>query len=194
MEFDRMESQTKSVSLALVVALTIGVVSGCSRSESPKPSSTKTEASLVASAGTAPQQAPGRAQGADCLACENTPRTCSDFVSCDSVSGEAAEGSPAAGKSKASLCKEVLDCVRDSGCAVGAAPIACYCGNTNAAECLGGGANGKCRAQLERGMETAKAATVIQRFKNTKFGGGLAMARIDCDQTFCLSQCGLRGH
>jgi hypothetical protein len=54
-------------------------------------------------------------------------------------------------------------------------------------------ATGKCRAQLERGMETAKPATLMQRFKNPTFGGGLAMARIDCDQTFCVSPCGLRG-
>jgi hypothetical protein len=126
-----------------------------------------------------------------CFTCENDPSTCSDFVNCDMAVGNAAVGSPAAGTPKAQLCNSVLDCVRDTGCAADAASIRCYCGTVNAAECLGGLGNGKCRTQIEAGLETTTPATVVQRLQNVQFGGGLALARIDCDQTFCPSECGL---
>jgi len=128
---------------------------------------------------------------AACFTCENDPSTCSDFATCDSAVGNAAAGSPAAGTPKAQLCNSVLDCVRDTGCAVGAAPLTCYCGTANSTDCQGGLGNGKCRTQIEAGLETTTPATIVQRLKNVQFGGGVALARIDCDQTFCVSQCGL---
>lgn len=127
---------------------------------------------------------------AACFTCENSAATCADFVDCGTAVGNAAAGSPAAGTPKSLLCNETLDCVRDSGCAAGGnAPIKCYCGTANAADCQAGLGNGACKAQLEKSLETTAFATIAQRIGNTGFGGGIAMARIDCDQTFCSAQC-----
>lgn len=129
---------------------------------------------------------------ATCFSCENSAATCGDFVKCDQLGTlVAAAGSPAAGTPKANLCNAVVDCVRTTGCAKGAAPIACYCGTANSTDCQAGLGNGVCKAQMEAGEETTTPATIVQRLKNVGFGGGVAMARIDCDQTFCVSQCGL---
>ena len=130
---------------------------------------------------------------AACFACENTPDTCIDFVDCFQLSGNGATGTPGAGIPKAQMCNEVLDCVRDSGCAAGGnAPIKCYCGTANASDCQNGLANGACKAELERGLETVAFAQISQRLKSPQFGGGVAMARIDCDQTACKAPCNLQ--
>lgn len=127
-----------------------------------------------------------------CFTCENDPGTCQDFVSCDIALGNAAAGSPAAGTPKAALCNEVLDCVRQTGCAAnGNAPINCYCGTASGADCQAGLGNGLCKTQIERGLETTAFTSISARFKNTGFGGGVALARIDCDQNACKPQCGL---
>ena len=118
--------------------------------------------------------------------CENTPATCAEFINCDSVAGNAADGTP-----KSKLCKETLDCVRDSGCAAdGKPPLAsCYCGTGNAADCMSGHANGACKAVLERSLEGNTFAQMAQRAGNLTYGGGLALKRLDCEQVFCRKQC-----
>ncbi len=127
-----------------------------------------------------------------CFTCENDPASCQDFVDCGSVSGNAAAGSPAAGTPKSNLCNETLDCVRKSGCAAnGNGIIKCYCGTANTADCQTGGANGACKTELERGLETVAFAQITQRLKSPQFGGGVAMARVDCDQQACKAPCGL---
>ncbi len=134
----------------------------------------------------------GHITSAACFNCENDPATCQDFVDCGSVSGNAAAGSPAAGTPKSNLCNETLDCVRKSGCAAnGNGIIKCYCGTANTADCQTGGANGACKAQLERGLETTTFAQITQRLKSPQFGGGIAMARVDCDQQACQAPCDL---
>ena len=128
-----------------------------------------------------------------CFACENSPDTCQDFVDCSQISGNAASGSPAAGVPKANLCNETLDCVRDSGCASGGnGIIKCYCGTANTNDCQNGLANGACKAQIERGLETTTFAQLTQRLKSPQFGGGIAMARVDCDQQACKTDCNLQ--
>jgi len=83
--------------------------------------------------------------------------------------------------------------VRDSGCASGGnAPIKCYCGTANATDCQNGLANGACKAELERGLEASTFTQISQRLKNVAYGGGIAMARIDCEQAVCLDECGLK--
>lgn len=136
---------------------------------------------------------------AACLTCENATSpgasapNCSDFVNCDSAVGVAAAGSPAAGTAKSLLCNETLDCVRDSGCASGGkAPIACYCGTADGAACQAGNGNGVCKTQIERSLETTSFSQIAARIGDVTFGGGVAMARIDCDQTFCAAQCGVQ--
>jgi len=128
---------------------------------------------------------------AACLACDQAT-DCVDFVDCFQLSGNAAAGSPAAGTPKANLCNEVLDCVRDSGCAAGGnGIIKCYCGTANVTDCQNGLANGACKVELERGLETVTFGQISQRLKSPQFGGGIAMARVDCEQQVCGAACGL---
>ncbi len=129
---------------------------------------------------------------ADCLACENGPEACMDLVSCSTLSGNAAAG-PALGTPKANLCNEVLDCVRDSGCASnGNSLIHCYCGTANSTDCqVATSANGACKTQIERGLETTTFAQISMRLKMLQYGGGFALSRIDCDQQACKAECGL---
>ena len=128
---------------------------------------------------------------AACLACEQS-NECSDFVDCFQAVGNAAAGSPAAGTPKAYLCNAVLDCVRDSGCAEGGnSIIKCYCGTANATGCQNGLGNGACKAEIERSLETVTFAQIVQRLKNPSYGGGVALARVDCEQQLCKQECGL---
>ena len=121
-----------------------------------------------------------------CLACDNASE-CVDFVDCNQVTGNTA-----AGKSKSALCNDTLDCVRDSGCAAGGnGIIKCYCGTANATDCQNGLANGACKTQLEQGLETTVFMQISQRLKSPQYGAGVAMARVDCEQQVCKSQCGL---
>jgi len=123
---------------------------------------------------------------ATCLACD-TSTECTDFVDCFQLAGNAVNGTP-----KAQLCNETLDCVRDSGCAAGGnGIIKCYCGTANATDCQNGLANGACKAELERGLETTTFAQITQRLKSTAYGSGIAMARVDCEQQVCKTECGL---
>jgi hypothetical protein len=119
-----------------------------------------------------------------CITCENSMGNC-PMTSCDLVPGNASAG-PATGIPRAQLCNEVLDCVRDSECAAGGnLPIKCYCGTANPTQCSAGQGNGACKAVLERGLETTDFNTIASRIGNISFGGGKAMDRINCDQTFC---------
>ena len=110
--------------------------------------------------------------------------------------GVGAPGTPGAGVPKAQLCNEVLDCVRDSGCAVDNSrppfsPIKCYCGTASVVDCQNGLGNGVCKAEIERGLETTVFGQILQRLKSPQFGGGLAIARVDCDAQICKAPCGL---
>ena len=146
---------------------------------------------------------------AACLACESAPGTCApSILTCDTASGgtttATVTGSSGAAKAtdpgavttpvgarKVPLCNEVLDCVRDSGCAANGNPAlkSCYCGTATISQCTSGLGNGPCKAELERALETTDFATVSQRVGNSLYGGGVAMRRIDCDQSFCDPVC-----
>lgn len=176
-------------SFVLLVAAAIGALSGCSRKDqsTPTPASDTTTSKPNSEALAQPAPAAGKpGTSAACAACENTPATCAEFINCDSVAGNAADGTP-----KSKLCKETLDCVRDSGCAAdGKPPLAsCYCGSGNAADCMSGKANGACKAVLERSLEGNTFTVMAQRAGNLTFGGALALKRLDCEQVFCRKQC-----
>ena len=95
------------------------------------------------------------------------------------------------GTSKAMLCNEVVDCVRDTHCAAGGFPTlsACYCGTASQGDCNNGLGNGKCKAEIERALEATSFSTVAQRAGQTLYGGGVAMSRIDADQSYCDDDC-----
>jgi len=146
---------------------------------------------------------------AACVACESAPGVCApSILTCDTaaggtatatVTGKSGAAKPTdpgavttpAGAPKAPLCNEVLDCVRDSGCAANGNPALknCYCGTATVQQCNAGQGNGACKAELERALEATDFATVSQRVGNTLYGGGVAMKRVDCDQSFCDPVC-----
>jgi hypothetical protein len=126
-----------------------------------------------------------------CLACDNATE-CIDFVDCGSAVGNAPAGTPGAGTPRLNLCSAVLDCVRDSGCAAGGNNILnCYCGTATVQQCQTGQAKGICKTELERGLETTVFNDILAHFKDGTYGGGVAMARIDCEQNVCKAPCGL---
>jgi hypothetical protein len=173
-------------SLLVLAAAVLAACSGCSRTDQSK-AAPAAEASSKPSSEALVQAVPGKpGTSAACLGCENTPATCAAYSSCDAATGNTADGTP-----KSQLCKETLDCVRDSGCAAdGRPPLKfCYCGTANVADCTAGRADGPCKAVLERSLEGNAFAQVAQRIGNQTFAGGLAMKRIDCDQVFCRKQC-----
>jgi len=175
--------------LVLLATAAMATFSGCSRKDQSAPAplgqlaASKPGTETVALAKAAPGK-PGTS--AACASCENTPSTCAAYTSCDSATGNAADGTP-----QSQLCKETLDCVRDSGCANdGKPPLKfCYCGTANVADCAAGKANGPCKAVLERGLEANTFAQIAGRIGKVRLGAGLAMKRIDCEQVFCRKQC-----
>ncbi len=123
-----------------------------------------------------------------CLLCEGASE-CAELTEPLTVLGAttATEG-PANGRSRFALYQETLDCVRDAECAV-ANTLDCYCGNVSAAQCDAGNGNGACKTVLERSLETTNATEISNRLSNVTLGGGLAMARINCDKLNCEEQC-----
>lgn len=119
---------------------------------------------------------------AACTACE-TASECAELISTSGLTANAAEG-PAVGTPRARLYNEVLDCVRDTHCAAGL-PIDCYCGTASGPACDAGNGNGVCRTAIERGLETTNPADINARLTNLTLGGGLALARVSCDQAAC---------
>jgi hypothetical protein len=129
---------------------------------------------------------------AACQTCEAGSASCAEFIDvggCAFVTGNADTGSPAAGTPRADLCREVLDCVRDTDCAQVFAED-CYCGTASPSQCAAGNGNGACRRALERGLETTVPDTINARFTAAAFGGGFAMARVQCDKAECTAACG----
>ncbi len=127
--------------------------------------------------------------------CQNCGATmvedCASLAAGCNVLGTTAETGPGLaplGTPRAWLCNEVLDCIRDTGCAI-INPLDCYCGNATADQCLQGQGNGVCRHVIERGLETPLFADIEARFQNATFGGGWAIARVNCEQAFCPTQC-----
>jgi len=128
---------------------------------------------------------------AACLACDNASE-CVDFVDCGQLAGNGAAGTPGAGIPKINMCNEALDCVRDSGCAAGGnGIIKCYCGTANVADCQSGLANGACKNEIERGLETTLFSQISLRLKSPQYAAGIAMARVECEQSSCKAACGL---
>jgi hypothetical protein len=125
---------------------------------------------------------------AACASCEASSE-CAELMDPGILSGSAVEG-PASGTPRRELYFKTLDCVRDTGCAVGNV-LDCYCGTMSSAQCDAGNGNGACRAIIEQGLETTNPTEVSNRLSNVTLGGGLALARIACDKNNCVSACGL---
>jgi hypothetical protein len=106
---------------------------------------------------------------------------------CSTLTGNAAAG-PASGQALKGLCYKLLDCMYDTNCAA-ADPVDCYCGNSGAA-CQTGGANGKCRAEVEASLESTAFADIGARIGDPSFAGGVAVVRVDSSRSACGATCG----
>ena len=116
-----------------------------------------------------------------------------DLTNCSALTGVATAGS-AAGVAKSYLCNETLACIRLSECAkAGSPPARCYYGEATTPQGLSAGlANGPCRAEFERGLETTDPDEVFKRIGHyNEYGAARAYARIDADQSVCGPECGL---
>jgi hypothetical protein len=128
-----------------------------------------------------------------CLAIESA--ACSSCVAtaglggfdCLNEVGNAA-GGPAAGVSRQLLCYQLLDCMYDTNCA-SADPVDCYCGTSGAA-CQTGGANGLCRTEIERSLESTAFGDIGARIGDPSFAGGVAVIRVDGSRSACGATCG----
>jgi hypothetical protein len=126
-------------------------------------------------------------KSAACLACAQT--NCSmELDGCKTIAGNATAG-PAAGTSRSDLCVETLACVVPSSCAA-VSGATCYCGTASGAGCLtAGAANGVCKSQLERSLETTDPATIATSFGDDTRGGGRAMLLVTCLSDNACASC-----
>jgi hypothetical protein len=117
-------------------------------------------------------------KSAACLSCAQL-NGCLD-PSCETITGNAAAG-PAAGTARSTLCLDTLACVVTSKCANSGTGTPCYCGSVSGAACLGAGAaNGVCKSQEERGLESSDPSAIATGFGDTAKGGGLANTLVQC--------------
>jgi hypothetical protein len=116
-----------------------------------------------------------------CNECTNQLKACYDAT-------DVAAAGPAAGTSRATLCRAVVECGRTSGCT----GQQCYCGTASTISCgLGGGANGPCKTQIERAAESTSALTIRDRQSNTNYAVGRANAVSACVVDNCETPCNL---
>jgi len=131
------------------------------------------------------KQAGGQAS-VSCATCEASE--CHDLVStCDNVSGNAKAG-PAAGKPKGDLCRELVTCVRESGCGTRQL-IDCVCGTADAMDCNEGKSNGQCLGAFQAALETNDAHALLERTSDASYAGGAASSLLMCDQDACRKDC-----
>lgn len=85
---------------------------------------------------------------------------------------------------------EAEACIYRTGCANNA-PVftGCYCGTSGSACTTPGSANGPCKAELERSLDTTAPLVIATNIGDPSFGGGVAQVRIACDKTQCASAC-----
>jgi len=130
-------------------------------------------------------------RGEDCLACARATLCLADTSgSCELFGVQTADGGSAAGESRQSLCREVLSCVLTSECAVASTGVlACYCGASMIGACVGGSANGTCKAQEEMALESTDPTVIIPQFMNPAFAGGMANRIVSCMRANGCSAC-----
>ncbi len=126
-----------------------------------------------------------------CAACE--AKACvNERGGCSALSGNAEDGPSKGLQSRASLCEQVLACVRKTGCAPGARGVGyeCYCGNDDVQKCITQAtANGPCRDVIEAAAESTSPMTVGQRWGKQEFALGAAFRRVRCAADHCRAEC-----
>jgi hypothetical protein len=89
------------------------------------------------------------------------------------------------------LCEQMVACVRRTGCAhdENGDVQPCYCGDVPDDQCLGGGARGACKKEIEAAASSDKPMTVGTRFADTSFPVARAAYLIRCDVAVCKGVC-----
>lgn len=107
---------------------------------------------------------------------------------CDDLVGDA-DGGPAIGAWKPSLCLMTVACILQNACA-DPSVIGCYCGGAAGSECAGSGAaNGACLTEENAGLETTDPATALETFDSKSLPGGVANAIFACAAAHGCGSC-----
>jgi hypothetical protein len=125
----------------------------------------------------------------ECIECQKNSEDCAPLVNgCDKVEGIAAAG-PAAGTSRKALCEEAFDCAQRTNCGM-VQPHHCYCGTAKIEDCVfKGKAEGPCKTELERSLETTDPKKISSTYMSPDLGGGIAMRRVTCANRLCNKAC-----
>jgi hypothetical protein len=117
--------------------------------------------------------------------------TCNQrLTDCGAIAGDI-NGTP-----KSTICKNIVQCVRDSKCASDSAtdsPSDCLCGlDVDVGVCSTmqlSALTGECKDVIALGAETQTVIDISTRLGDPTYAVGLAMRLIQCDQRFCATEC-----
>jgi hypothetical protein len=87
-------------------------------------------------------------------------------------------------------CEALVACIQTEQCytpEAGGQP--CYCGTATDAACLGMGANGKCKAQVEKAAKSVVGEEIANRFVDPAFPLGRAFNLFGCRAALCSTEC-----
>jgi hypothetical protein len=86
-------------------------------------------------------------------------------------------------------CQALVACAHASTCASGGDGMPCYCGTADVGGCLGGAANGACKALVEAAAGTTDPQVIGERFTDPSYLLGRAMNFFGCRAAFCPAEC-----
>ncbi len=89
------------------------------------------------------------------------------------------------------LCLDLVDCMRMTGCPVNATGDSqiCYCGTASDIGCLGGSANGVCKAKVEAAAKSTDPEVIANGFTDPSLPLGRAANLMVCDSKACMTAC-----
>ena len=123
--------------------------------------------------------------------CSPTSSTCTSCVDLNCPADLAGCSGLAGAERRA--CQAVVACAAAAGCASGGDGMPCYCGTADVGSCLGGGANGACKALIEAAAGTTDPQVLGERFTDPTYPLGLAVNFFGCRAAFCAAECPLAG-
>lgn len=132
-----------------------------------------------------------------CETCEtNVCGTNEELVSCDGEIGlsDTAATGPATGVKKSVLCKNLLGCLKRTGCAQyepSAVLSKCYCGTASPSECAEAGKpNGPCVEEVAAAGEDRATSKLVLRQLSPQYALGVAAQVYGyCDGGVCANEC-----
>lgn len=129
----------------------------------------------------------GAVEGGNCDLC--VLDNCLSFKGIDAWTG-CNEGA------NAPLCQAVVQCAHETHCVVedptgnpwpSPHPNKCYCGTASQSQCMGGQANGECKAEVEAAAGSTDAMIIGDRFGDTTYPIGNANNLLICERDECGS-------